>query len=440
MTSCACVACPGWPVASSADPHAGAGLAEVIAAFGHLLHRAGVPVTPERSGRFAAAITLAAPQSLPELARLGRTTLVSSRDQIPIFDRVFAQVFGGFYDPAEFRGEAPPSQAPPPEASSAGERSPGEPKREVPASPSPLATSAIPDPSSAGETDGEDPAVLAAVSQQERLTRKDFADCTPEELALLARLVEALPFVPPLRITRRERRHHAGSRLDVRATLRAAHRTAGDPVRRVHRRRQVRPRRLVLIADVSGSMEPYARIYLHLMRGAVRALGSEAFVFATELTRLTRSLGHTQPDVAYRRAAEAAPDWSGGTRIGRALQAFVDGYGRRGMARGAVVVIVSDGWEIEDPRLVERAMTQLHRLAFHVIWVNPRKAAQGYAPLVGGMAAALPSVDTFVSGHSVHAIEEVMSAVHRARSRHEGSRHEGSRHEGSRHEERPLEV
>jgi uncharacterized protein with von Willebrand factor type A (vWA) domain len=172
-------------------------------------------------------------------------------------------------------------------------------------------------------------------------------------------------------------------------------------------------------------MEPYARIYLHLMRGAVQALGSEAFVFATELTRLTRSLGHTQPDVSYRRAAEAAPDWSGGTRIGRALQAFVDGYGRRGMARGAVVVIVSDGWEIEDPQLVERAMKQLHRLAFHVIWVNPRKAADGYAPLVGGMAAALPSVDTFVSGHSLRALEEVMSAVHRA---------------STRHEERPLEV
>ncbi len=420
------MACPGWPVASPADPAARAGLAEVIAAFGHLLHRAGVPVTPERSGRFAAAITLAAPQSLPELARLGRTTLVSSREQIPIFDRVFAQVFGGFYDPAEFRGEAPPSASPPPpEASSAGERSRGDPKREVPASPSPIATSAMPDPSSVGQDDDEDPAVLAAVSQQERLATKHFADCTAEELALLASLVEALPFVPPLRVSRRQRRHHAGSRLDVRATLRAAHRTAGDPVHRVHRRRRVRPRRLVLIADVSGSMEPYARIYLHLMRGAVRALGSEAFVFATELTRLTRSLEHTQPDVAYRRAAEAAPDWSGGTRIGRALQAFVDGYGRRGMARGAVVVIVSDGWEIEDPQLVERAMTQLHRLAFHVIWVNPRKSAHGYAPLVGGMAAALPSVDTFVSGHSIRALEEVMSAVHRA---------------SSRHEERPLEV
>jgi uncharacterized protein with von Willebrand factor type A (vWA) domain len=179
----------------------------------------------------------------------------------------------------------------------------------------------------------------------------------------------------------------------------------------VHRRRTSRPRRVVLIADVSGSMEPYARVYLHLMRGAVRALRSEAFVFATRLTRLTRQLADTHPDVAYRKAANAAPDWSGGTRIGAALQAFVDDYGRRGMARGAVVVIVSDGWEIDDPSRVAKAMEQLSRLAFHIIWVNPRKAARDYRPLVGGMAAAMPYVDTFVSGHSLRALGEVMEAI-----------------------------
>jgi uncharacterized protein with von Willebrand factor type A (vWA) domain len=167
----------------------------------------------------------------------------------------------------------------------------------------------------------------------------------------------------------------------------------------------------VLIADVSGSMEPYSRVYLHLMRGAVKALGSEAFVFATRLTRLTRQLQVTHPDIAYRRAAEAAPDWSGGTRIGQALKVFLDQHGRRGMARGAVVVIVSDGWEVEDPALVGQAMQQLSRLAFHVIWVNPRKSARDYQPLVGGMAAAMPYVDTFVSGHSLRALEEVMTAI-----------------------------
>jgi uncharacterized protein with von Willebrand factor type A (vWA) domain len=210
------------------------------------------------------------------------------------------------------------------------------------------------------------------------------------------------------------RRHPSGRTLDVRATLRASHRTSGDPVHRVHRRRTTRPRRVVLIADVSGSMEPYARVYLHLMRGAVRALGSEAFVFATRLTRLTRQLGETHPDVAYRKAAAAAPDWSGGTRIGSALKTFLDEHGRRGTARGAVVVIVSDGWELGDPELVGRSMEQLSRLAYHVVWVNPRKAARGYAPLVGGMAAALPYVDTFVSGHSLRALGEVMTAIRHA--------------------------
>ena len=200
----------------------------------------------------------------------------------------------------------------------------------------------------------------------------------------------------------------------MRGTLRRSHRTAGDPVEFVMRRRSERPRRVVLIADVSGSMEPYARVYLHLMRGAVQALRAEAFVFATRLTRLTRALAAEHPDVAYRRALDAAPDWSGGTRIGQALETFLDEYGRRGLARGAVVVIVSDGWEIDSPELVGESMRRLSRLAHHVIWVNPRKAADGYAPLVGGMAAALPYVDTFISGHSVRALEEVMTAIRTA--------------------------
>jgi uncharacterized protein len=158
-------------------------------------------------------------------------------------------------------------------------------------------------------------------------------------------------------------------------------------------------------------MEPYARVYLHLMRGAVRSLRAEAFVFATRLTRLTRVLAHGSVDEAYRVVARAAPDWSGGTRIGRALMAFLDQHGRRGVARGAVVVIVSDGWETEDPAVVAEAMSRLSRLAYRIVWVNPRKAAVDYRPLVGGMAAALPYVDVFVSGHSVRALDEVLSAI-----------------------------
>ncbi len=385
-----------------------ADLPAVIAAFGHLLHQAGVPVTPERSARFTRAVLLADPTTVKELSALGKTTLLSHHDQEEIFDRVFGQVFRGLVDFAEFRG----GSAPPTPVSTL-------PKDDAPKSDSSRDGEGEGNPSGSeglpgeGEAEPEDDerSLLAAVSSDERLGSKNFAECTEDELALLQALVAQLPFLPPMRRARRQRRHPSGDRLDVRATLRASHKTSGDPVHRVHKRATRRARRVVLIADVSGSMEPYARVYLHLMRGAVQALGSEAFVFATRLTRLTRQLHHTNPDVAYRRAAAAAPDWSGGTRIGSALKAFIDEHGRRGLARGSVIVIVSDGWEIGDPALVGQMMEQLSRLAFHIIWVNPRRAAAGYKPLVGGMAAALPHVDTFVSGHSLRALEDVLTAI-----------------------------
>ncbi len=410
---------PADGVGRSRPAGGGADLAGVVAAFGHALHQAGIPVTPERSARFARAVLLARPTTLGELAALGRTTLLSSHDQIEVFDRVFAQVFRGVVDFADFRQDGP---APPPPSSvlPQGEKTPGDSSRSGESEAAPTGSSG--EPGEGEEPDDEEESVLAAVSSRERLGEKNFADCSEEELALLNALIQSLPFVAPMRTARRQRRHDSGSTLDVRATLRASHRTSGDPVRRVMRKNTTRPRRVVLLADVSGSMEPYSRVYLHLMRGAVKALGSEAFVFATRLTRLTRQLALTHPDIAYRKAAAAAPDWSGGTRIGMALKTFLDSHGRRGMARGAVVVIVSDGWELEDPELVGRAMQQLSRLAFHIIWVNPRKAARGYQPLVGGMAAAMPYVDTFVSGHSLRALEEVMAAVRDAAA--DGRHHE----------------
>ncbi len=388
----------------------------LVASFGHLLHAAGVPVTPEKSIRFGSAVLLAQPRRVDEVYWLGRVTLLTARDQVETYDRVFRQVFEGLVDVASFRGDsanpAPASSVP------EGERSPQASERAGESGQGNRPTSATPGESAEGHDDeGEEPSVLAAASATERISDRDFATCTEEELALLRRLIDQLPLVPPPRTGRRLRRHPSGTRLDVRGTLRKAHRTAGDPVDMILRRKAERPRRVVLIADVSGSMEPYARVYLHLMRGAVQALGAEAFVFATRLTRLTRALAAAHPDVAYRKAVVSAPDWSGGTRIGRALADFLDQFGRRGMARGAVVVIVSDGWEIESPELVGESMQRLARLAHHVIWVNPRKAAESYEPLVGGMAAALPFVDTFVSGHSMRALEDVMEAIRTATER-----------------------
>ena len=167
----------------------------------------------------------------------------------------------------------------------------------------------------------------------------------------------------------------------------------------------------MLIADVSGSMERYSRAYLYLLHGAVRALRAETFVFATRLTRLTRTLRTGDPELALRTALGGVDDWSGGTRIGAAVREFNDDWGRRGLARGAVVVIVSDGWESDDPALLGTQMERLGRLAHRIVWVNPRSKSERYRPLVGGMAAALPHVDVFTSGHSLDALDDVLAAI-----------------------------
>lgn len=393
-------------------------LAGIAAAFGQQLHEIGVPVTPARSARFAEAVLLTQPRDVNEIYWLGRVTLISDHSHFGAYDAVFHQIFRGVVDIIDMRttdddetGARPtPTDTPEPDQ---------QPHSQLPGDGGSPITSATPGSSQAGDDLRSDQlSLLAAASTTERLGDTDFAACTPEELALIRQLVEQLPLVPPLRRSRRSTRHRAGRQLDIRATLRRAHRTGGEPIHRVHRRRLKRPRRVVLLADVSGSMEPYARVYLHLLRGAVRVLGAEAFVFATRLTRLTRPLSMGGPDRAYALAAAATPDYSGGTRIGPALMQFLDDFGRRGMARGAVVVIVSDGWEIGETTELREAMIRLHRLAHRVIWVNPRKAAEGFAPLTGGMAAALPSVDTFVSGHSMRALEDVMDAISGAVARH----------------------
>lgn len=392
-----------------------ADLPAICTAFGEFLHRAGVPITPERSARFTQMVVIAEPTSLHELYWLGRITLTTARDQHATYDRVFQQVFRGIVDLNEFRGPDEPGSEPTP--APPGEESPQGPPSDIDRSSSgSKGTSATPgalDP----EADSQEASALAAVSERERVNDKEFSSLSEDEIRLIQRLVEQLPFVPPLRRGRRNRRHRGGADIDIRATLRRSHRTAGDPVRVMHRKRTTKPRRIILIADVSGSMEPYARIYLHLLRGAVKAIKAEAFVFATHLTRLTRQLSGTYTDAAYRQAAEAANDWSGGTRIGVALRSFIDDYGRRGMARGAVVVIVSDGWESDRPELLAETMERLSRLAHHIIWVNPRKAAASFEPLTGGMAAALPYVDTFLSGHSLRALHDVMDAISAAGDR-----------------------
>ena len=195
---------------------------------------------------------------------------------------------------------------------------------------------------------------------------------------------------------------------DLRRTLRAALKTDGEPIRRLHRARSTKHRRLVLLVDVSGSMEPYARSLLRFVQAAVAGRRQvEAFAIGTRLTRITRELGSRDPDRALRQAAARVVDWSGGTRLGDGLAHFNDEWGVRGMARGAVVVILSDGWDRGDPAALSEQLIRLRRVAHRIVWVNPLKVTPGYAPLARGMAAALPHVDRFVEGHSIAAMEHL---------------------------------
>lgn len=394
-------------------------LAAVAAGFASRLREAGVAASPERSVRFAAAVGLAQPRTRSELYWLARITLVDDPGQLAAFDQVFRWLFGSVgevTDVADRRGDLRAPEVP-------AQRRPGAHARPPQAAATP--GSDVPSPGRAGaprDLPGEGQErrngdrLQMTASAEERLRHKDFAAYTPDELAALRRLVAALRVAAPQRRVRRTARATAGRRLDLRRTLRRARHTGGDPVRRDYRQRRRRPRRIVLIADVSGSMESYSRVYLDLLQGAVRGAGAEAFVMATRLTRVTRALASGDPDEALSRAAEAAPDWSGGTRIGAAIKEFLDLHGRRGMARGAVVVVVSDGWEGADPTLLGEQAARLALLAHRLIWVNPRAAGEGYQPLAGGMAAALPHIDVLVSGHSLGALDELLAAI-----RHAGS-------------------
>ena len=363
-------------------------LPALVGALSRRLHDAGLPVTPARTADVARALALVRPVSRGSLYWTIRSVVVTEDTQVKVFDAVFAEVFGGASDDEpevelEDVTTVPDWQ-----------------KDEAPGS-----TSGDDD-----ETEQEIPLTIA--SADEVLRTKRFDALAPDELAELYRLMTALELATPLRRTRRYEKRRRGERIDLRRTLRGSLRTGGDPVRLRRRRRRVVPRRLVLLCDISGSMEPYARAYLQFLACAAGCgPNAEAFAFATRLTRLTRALRSRNPERAIQRAAAAAPDWSSGTRIGEALRAFNDRHGRRGMARGAVVVILSDGWERGDPALVGRELDRLSRLAYRIVWVNPRMAADAFSVRAGGMVAALPHIDALVSGHSFAALREVTEAI-----------------------------
>jgi hypothetical protein len=258
--------------------------------------------------------------------------------------------------------------------------------------------------------------ITVRYSPVETLRQKDFTLYTHGEFDEARKVMAGLRLGGATRTSRRLRRSKRSrtSHPDVRGTVHRAIKLHGEPIHRAHLEPTTRPRRLVLLCDVSGSMEAYSRALLRFLHAAVVGRRQvEAFALGTRLTRLTRELSSHDPDAALSAAARAVTDWSGGTRLGDGMRAFNDRFGVRGMARGAVVVVLSDGWDRGEPEQLATQMARLHRVAHRVVWVNPLKATAGYAPLARGMAAALPHVDDFIEGHSLASLERLAEVVNK---------------------------
>jgi uncharacterized protein with von Willebrand factor type A (vWA) domain len=356
----------------------------LLVGFARALRRAGVPVPLDSVVHFVRAIDALGMDRHDRVYWAGRAVLIHRHDDIATYDRVFDAFWWDTESSSEF---------PVPSLNHSFDEG-----NDIEA---PL-------------NEGDPPRRLAMVSYSDvdQLRRKDFAACTLEELDEITRLLREtrLRATQHSRRMRRSRRDHG--RHDTRATMRHALRSGGEVVRLMHREPSSRPRRVVLLCDVSGSMEPYSRALLRFLHVAVASQGRvEAFAVGTRLTRLTRQLSSRDPDAALRQAIERVLDWSGGTRLGEGIGAFNDRFGMPGMARGAIVVILSDGLDRGDPALLAGEMARLHRAAHQTIWVNPLKASEGYEPLARGMAAALPHVDEFVEGHSAASLDALVNVI-----------------------------
>lgn len=370
---------------SATEPAAGA---RATVGLARLVRAAGLRVPFDSAGVFAEALAAVGWDDAGGVYWAARATLCRRPEDTDLFDACFRAWFGA-------TNAAVTVTAPPPEIVVALER-------------------AADDDADVGEADDrEAPPVLAVrFSPTETLRDRDFASFSAAEHAEARSVLADLRMFGPRRRSRRHVPSHLRRRPDVRRTVRAAMRTGGEPFGRRYRAPSVRARRLVLLCDVSGSMEPYSRVIVRFLHSAVVARSHvEAFAIGTRLTRITRELANHDPDAAIAAAARRVSDWSGGTRLGETIGQFNAEWGIRGMARGAVVVIVSDGWDRGSPDLLAEQMERLHRVAHRVIWVNPLKASPGYAPLAAGMAAALPSIDHFVDGHSLASLAELVAVI-----------------------------
>ncbi|MEU4448102.1 VWA domain-containing protein [Actinosynnema sp. NPDC050801] len=355
-----------------------AGASTGLVGFARALRHGGVACGPERVHAFVAAVDRLGPGRREDVYWAGRLTLCGEPDDLPRYDAAFAAWFGGVPPTPPGRRARQTSHL-----AALGDGGPGR--------------------------DGRASTLKVAASDVEVLRRKDIATLSPAEKRHLDDLLAVLRPVPPLRRTRRRAPARRGA-IDPRATLKDMLAT-GEPVRPRRRRRTTRPRKVVLLVDVSGSMKPYADALLRFAHVLTRHMPVEVCTLGTRLTRVTRELRHRDPVQALAAAARAVPDYEGGTRLGETLKVFLDRWGRRGAARGAVVVICSDGWERGDPALLAEQTRRLSRLAHKVVWVNPHAGHDGYRPVQSGIVAALPHLDRLLAGHSLATLHALLEEV-----------------------------
>lgn len=407
-------------------------LPDEVAGLVHLLRAAGLEVgTHQAITLVAAAGQLGPEMTAADLYWAGRTTLVVHHEQLPVYDRVFS-AWLAVRDPRPAGEEA---AAPVPGGPEAGRDEPAEDGttdegdragdgREPEGGPSGGGAGGddrsaseirrhVDDGAGEDETEEESDELAGAIaSAVEALHRRRFSEATEEELQAIKDLMGNIVVAVPHRRSRRTRAARRGPVIDLRRSVRSAIQTDGELVRLPRRRRKVRPRRLVLVLDVSGSMAGYSRALLHFAYTArVDAEDVEVFCFGTRLTRLTDELGGRDVDRALAAAAARVSDWEGGTLIGQSLATLNRSFGRSGLLRGAVTVVCSDGLERGDPQQLGDEIARLARYAHRLVWVNPLKGDSRYQPLARGMAAALPHLDRFVSGHNLTSLDELASVL-----------------------------
>jgi uncharacterized protein with von Willebrand factor type A (vWA) domain len=364
---------------------------EILLGFARALRAAGVPVTQDRARGFVDAVALVGLGDRRATYWAGRATLCAGPDDLTTYD----QVFGAWFDDSgNLPGPSRPTAATMPTLTD------------------------LPEADGTDVSDENGELTRARASSLEVLRHRDLSAMSEAERRRLATLFGSLRPQAPLRRTARHQPWRRGD-LDASRTLRNSLRRMGEPADIAWRRRSLRPRRIVLLVDVSGSMGGYADPLLRLAHRFVVSPNAparrvEVFTVGTRLTRITRALRTKDPERALVAAGATVPDWSGGTRLGETLRIFLDRWGARGMARGAVVMIFSDGWERGDPALLAEQVARLHRIAHRVVWVNPHRGKEGYPPLQQGIVAVLPHVDHFLAGHSLATYAELVEVVSRA--------------------------